>query len=53
MSNDITWLLRSMLYQVSKAKTLGEAKAAIEVMCSGDDIAAVKEKIAEHNKQEV
>ena len=44
---ETTVILRSMLYQARTAKSLEEIVTAIEVMCTKDDIAAVKEKISE------
>lgn len=40
-------ILRSILYQVLKAGNLKEAQNAVMVMCSKDDIAAVKQQIEE------
>jgi hypothetical protein len=45
-------LLRTILFQVKKAKSLKEAEHAIKVMCSKDDIAAVEKELSELNEKE-
>jgi hypothetical protein len=52
MSQETTALLRTILFQVKKAKTLKEAEHAVKVMCSKDDIAAVEKELAELNESE-
>lgn len=44
---EITAILRTLLYQVERAKTLDEAKQAVKVMCSDEDIAIIEQRIAE------
>ena len=44
-------LLRTMLYQIEKAKSLEEAISAIRVMCSKDDIAAVEQELKKYQEQ--
>ena len=45
-------ILRSILFQLMTAKTLDEAIEAVKVMCSGDDIAAVEQQVAERRARE-
>lgn len=45
-------ILRSALYGVMTAKSLKEAEISIKVMCTKDDIAAVKERVDEKKKCE-
>ena len=40
-------ILRSILYQLEMADNLEDAKSAVKVMCSKDDIAAVEQEVAE------
>ena len=40
-------ILRSILYQLEMAENLEDAKSAVKVMCSKDDIAAVEQEVAE------
>jgi hypothetical protein len=47
MAMETSAILRQLLYQVMKAKTLKEAEGAIKVMCTKDDIAAVLTQIEE------
>jgi len=47
MAIETTILLRTILYQIMTANSLEDAKRAVEVMCTKDDIAAVKEKVEE------
>lgn len=44
-------ILRSLLLQAYKAKTLAEVQTAIETMCTSDDIDVVKQRLAELEKQ--
>ena len=50
METDV--ILRSVLYQAYKAKTAKEIVIAIEAMCTKDQVAAVKEKIQELEKEQ-
>ncbi|MCL2056041.1 MAG: hypothetical protein FWH02_02335 [Oscillospiraceae bacterium] len=52
MSKDTEVLLRTILYQALRAKSLTEIRAAIKAMCSGDDIASVEKAIAELHENE-
>ncbi|MCL2054572.1 MAG: hypothetical protein FWG90_09120 [Oscillospiraceae bacterium] len=52
MAMETTTLLRSILYQLKKAKNLKEAISAVSVMCSKDDIAAVEKELAELYKEQ-
>jgi hypothetical protein len=45
MSQETTVILRSVLFQLRRAKTLNEAVFAVRAMCSKDDIAAVEQEI--------
>ena len=47
MSIETTAILRTILYQLMTAESLEKAIAAVKVMCSKDDIAAVEQQIAE------
>ena len=38
-------LMRTLLYQISRAKSLKEAIDAVEMMCEEDDIAIVEKKL--------
>ena len=40
-------ILRSILFQLEIAETLDDAKSAVKVMCSKDDIAAVEQEVSE------
>ena len=51
MSQETDVLLRTILYQIKIAKTLGEAEMAVEVMCSKDVIAAVEQMASEYKAQ--
>lgn len=42
---ETTVILRTALYQLEMADSLEEAKEAIRVMCTEDDIAVVKERV--------
>jgi len=44
--------LRSALYGVMTEKSFKEAETAIKVMCTKDDIAAVKERVDEKKERE-
>jgi hypothetical protein len=48
---ETTVILRTILYQAMNAESLDEVIDAVKVMCSKDDIAAVKEQIAESKKR--
>ena len=52
MALETTAILRSVLYNVMIAKSLEEAEIAIKVMCTKDDIAAVKERVDEKKQSE-
>ena len=47
MAKETEVILRAVLYHTMKAKSVKEIEHAIKAMCSKDDIAAVKEQIAE------
>ena len=47
MSQETTVILRAVLFQALRTNNVEEIRAAIKAMCSKDDIAAVKEQIAE------
>ena len=47
MSRETEVILRTILFQVMTAESKEAAIIAIQAMCSKDDIAAVKEQIAE------
>ncbi|MCL1989708.1 MAG: hypothetical protein FWG67_02345, partial [Defluviitaleaceae bacterium] len=47
MSKEIELILRALLFQAMQAESKEEIELAIRAMCSKDDIAAVKEQIAE------
>ena len=47
MAMETTAILRAILFQLERAKTLDEAKSAVKVMCSKDDIAAVEKELTE------
>jgi hypothetical protein len=44
-------ILRSILFQLETAETLEDAKSAVKVMCSKDDIAAVEQEVLEYLKR--
>ena len=48
---ETTAILRSLLYHIEKAKTVKEAIAAVKVMCTKDDIAAVEQQIADEQNE--
>jgi hypothetical protein len=48
---ETTVILRTILYQVMMAETLDDVEAALKVMCTKDDIAAVKEQVDEARKK--
>jgi hypothetical protein len=48
MALETTTILRTILFQIKTAATLADAIRAVEVMCSGDDIAVVDKKVEEH-----
>ena len=47
MSRETEVILRALLFQAMQAESKEEIELAIRAMCSKDDIAAVKEQIAE------
>ena len=47
MNQETDVLLRTILYQVKRAKSLKEVERAIMVMCSKDVIAAVEKEVEE------
>ena len=51
MAMETTVLLRTILYQVMRAKDMDDAIRAVRVMCSKDDIAAVEKEIADELKE--
>jgi len=51
MSKETEALLRAILLQALRAKSLAEVIMAIKAMCSGDDIAAVEKAIADFEKE--
>jgi hypothetical protein len=46
MATETVAILRSLLFSAMQAETVDEVVNAISVMCSKDDIAAVKEQVA-------
>jgi predicted lysophospholipase L1 biosynthesis ABC-type transport system permease subunit len=52
MAMETIALLRSLLYQAKKAKTLEDAINAITIMCSKEDIATVDDQIAKEQKKD-
>ena len=53
MSMETDALLRAILFQLKRAKTLKEARHAVQAMCTKDMIAAVEKEIIELEKDEV
>jgi hypothetical protein len=55
MAMETDAILRSILYQLKRAKTLKEAQHAVQAMCTKDMIAAVEQEIlaldGEENKE--
>ena len=47
MAKETEAILRALLFNAMRAKSLKEVQAAIMAMCSSDDIAAVKAQLAE------
>ena len=52
LSMETSVILRSILFQLKRAKSHKEALAAITAMCSQDDIAAVNNQIQQLEKDE-
>jgi hypothetical protein len=50
MSQETTAIIRSLLYHLESTDDIEEARRAVKAMCTKDDIAAVKELIAEREK---
>ena len=53
MAIETTVLLRSILFQIMTAESIEDIKVAVEVMCTKDDIAAVKEKVEEYKNNKL
>jgi len=51
MALETVAILRSILYNLEIAEDLNEARRAVRVMCSKDDIAAVEQEVLEHKKE--
>jgi len=52
MSKETDTILRSMMYNVKKAKTLKEAIISLEAMCDEDTIAYAEKKVKESEERE-
>jgi hypothetical protein len=48
MSIETTAILRVILYQLEISKTLDDAKNAVRVMCTKDDITAVEHEVTDY-----
>ena len=52
MSKETDVILRSMLYNAKKSKTLKEAIIALEAMCDEETIAYAEKKVKESQEEE-
>jgi len=46
MARETEAILRSVLFNIKRAKTLKEAEAAVRAMCSKEDIDSVEQEIS-------
>ena len=52
MAIETTAILRQLLFQALRSNDIDDIRDAIAVMCTKDDIAAVKEQLAEAKERE-
>jgi|GEM_PF-969371 len=52
MALETTTILRTVLFRIMTSESLEEAEIAVKAMCTKDDIASVKERVAEWEKMQ-